>query len=118
MDEAKNAVQLGKCWPEVSLYTEELQLLRVSSDMRLDSTLTRHVIEAGTAGDWLEWLNSDKPNAWTKVKLQECHHEVKQEGTRSGTPQQDQALLGGSGLRSTHDPGRHTTASEWLPRCP
>ena len=47
--------------------------------MRLDGTLIPQAVKAGEAGDWSELLESDKLNAWTSAKLQECHSEVKQE---------------------------------------
>ena len=45
--------------------------------MRLEGTMIRQAMKAGKADDWSELLKSD--NAWTRVKIQECHNEVKQE---------------------------------------
>ena len=36
-------------------------------------------MKAGTPGDWSELLKSDKLNAWTRVQIQECYHEVRQD---------------------------------------
>ena len=54
LEEATRAVQLGTRWQDESPYKEELQLLRVSIDMRLDGTLIRQALKAGKAGDWWE----------------------------------------------------------------
>ena len=51
MAEAVTAVQLGKSWPDESLYKEELDLLRESDGMRLDSTMIRRARIAGEAGN-------------------------------------------------------------------
>ena len=79
MAEATTAVQLEKSWPEESAYKEELELLRVSSGMRLEGTMIPEAMKAGTAGDWSVWLKTDKLDAWTRVKIQEFCNEAKQE---------------------------------------
>ena len=45
----------------------------------LDGTLIRQASKAGKAGDWSELPESDRLNAWTSAKLQECSNEVKQD---------------------------------------
>ena len=61
LDEATKAVQLeaSGSWQNESPYKEELERLRVSSDMRLDGTLMLHEIKAGKAGDWTDLVKSD-----------------------------------------------------------
>ena len=48
---------------------EELELLRVSCDLRLDGTLVRQALKAGKAVDWSELVKSHRLNAWTSAKL-------------------------------------------------
>ena len=62
-------------WQEESLTRRSF----ASSDMRLDGTLIRQASKAGKAGDWSELPESDRLNAWTSAKLQECSNEVKQD---------------------------------------
>ena len=54
LQEATKAVLLEtrSSWQPESPRIEEVDLLRVNSDMRLDGTLIRQAIEAGTVGDW------------------------------------------------------------------
>ena len=60
MDNATRALQLGTSWQDQSPYKEELEQVRVSGDVRLDGTLIRQAIEAGTLVGWSELLKSDK----------------------------------------------------------
>ena len=60
IEDATRAVQLGTSWQDQSPYKEELEQLRVSGDLRLDGTLIRQAIEAGTLVGWSELLKSDK----------------------------------------------------------
>ena len=48
LEEATNAVQLEACggWQHESPYKEDLELLRVSGDLRLDGTIMREVFMA------------------------------------------------------------------------
>ena len=64
-EEATKAVQLEtSSWQHESPYEEELELLRVSSDIR-------QAIKSGKATDWSELVKSDRLHAWTSAKLQE-----------------------------------------------
>ena len=68
LEEATKAVQLEASGRQnESPYKEELERLRVSSDMRLDGTLMLHAIKAGKAGDWTDVVKND----W----LKECRAE-------------------------------------------
>ena len=53
LEVATRAVQLVTHWQDESPH-QELELLRVSIDMRLDGTLIRQALKAGKAGDWWE----------------------------------------------------------------
>ena len=75
----KAVLQETSSWQEESPHKKELGLFCVSSDMRLDGTLIRQASKAGKAGDWSEIPESDRHNAWTSAKLQECSNEVKQD---------------------------------------
>ena len=80
LEEATKAVQLERKGKQnESPCKEELERLRVGSDMRLDGTLMLHEISAGKAGDWADLLKSDRLNAWTSAKLRECYSGVEQE---------------------------------------
>ena len=52
------AMSLGKEWPEMSLYNEELALLRGDRDMRLPGMTVRRAIKADRAEDWSELMKS------------------------------------------------------------
>ena len=62
----------GKSWPEESPYREELALLMESDGLHLADTKVRRAMKDGHENDWSEL-------SWTRVKTQECHHEVRQE---------------------------------------
>ena len=81
LEEAATALQLRtSSWQDESPYTEELELLRVSGDMRLDGM--RQAIKTGKAGDWSELAESDR-------LTEECYSEVMQEDEeRKGIVQQ------------------------------
>ena len=81
--EATRAVQLETGTQDESPRKEELELLRESCDLRLDGTLVRQAFKAGKAIDWSELVKSNRLNAWTSAKLQECCSEVKP-GRRRG----------------------------------
>ena len=85
--EATRAFQLGTSWQDESPFKEELELLRGSGDMRVDGTLIRQAIEAGTAGEWSELLQIDQPSAW-RMKTRECYHEARQDDERTSIAQQ------------------------------
>ena len=63
--------------PSFTSYKEEHELSRVSSDMRFDGTLMRRAIMTGIADDWTKLVKSDRLNAWTNARLQECNTEEK-----------------------------------------
>ena len=91
LEEATKAVKLetSSSWQHESPYKEELELLRVSGDVRLDDTLMRQAIKGGTAGGRSELVKGDRLNAWTSAKLRECYSEVEQEDEeRKSTVQQ------------------------------
>ena len=48
------AVEESGSWKNESPYKEELELLRISSDLRLDGTLMRQAFKASKAGDWVD----------------------------------------------------------------
>ena len=54
LEEATKTVQLEASgrWQNESPHKNELDLLRVSSDLRLDGTLMRQAFKAGNAGNW------------------------------------------------------------------
>ena len=47
--------------------------------MRLKGTVNRPATKAEKEDDWSELLKSKDLNAWTRVKIQECYCEVRQE---------------------------------------
>ena len=53
-----------------SPYKEELELLQVRSDLRLDGTIMRQAMKAGgKAGDWADLVESDRLNWSASAKL-------------------------------------------------
>ena len=76
-----------KRWPEELPHTEELALLRESYRLHLASIMVRQEMKAGDENDWSELLNKKDLNAWTKVKIQECYSEVKQEDESCPLPE-------------------------------
>ena len=66
-------------WPEESPHREELVQLRESDSLHLAGTMVRRAMKAGGENDWSELLKSNDLNAWTRVKIQECFHEVRLE---------------------------------------
>ena len=72
------AVEASSSWQHESRCEEELELLRVSIDLRLDGTLMRQAIKAGTAGHWAAFFffYKDKLSSWSSVKVREFYREV------------------------------------------
>ena len=83
--------QLGTdgSWQYESPYKEEPELLRHSTDLRFDGSPARNAYNAGTSGDWEEFLENGRLSAWTSVKVGECYSEVEQddEGRQSNAQQ-------------------------------
>ena len=73
-ERAGTALQSGKSWSE-----EKLALLRVRVGMYLSGIIVRQAMKAGEQNDWLEFSKSRGFNAWTRVKIQECCDEVRQQ---------------------------------------
>ena len=59
LEEATRAVQLGTHWQDESPH-QELEMLRVGIDMRLDGTLIRQALKAGKAGEWWELVKQEQ----------------------------------------------------------
>ena len=56
-----------------------MALVLESDGMHLADTVVRHAMKAGEDHDWSELLKIKDLNVWTRVKIQECDHEVRQE---------------------------------------
>ena len=77
LNDAATALTWSKSWREESPCKEEFALLRESDSLHLAGTMVRRAVKAGIENDWSELLKGSQLNPWTRVKLQECHHEVK-----------------------------------------
>ena len=76
LDEGTTTLKLGTSWTE-SPYTETIAQLRETDSLHLAGTMVRRAMKAGKANDWSELLKSKELNLWTRVKIQECYHEVR-----------------------------------------
>ena len=92
LEDVENDWQLNRKgdWHQVSPYTEELELARHSSDLRLAGSLMKEAYRVGKSGDWADFWNMNLKNerlsAWTRYSNDRtCYNEVEQggEGRRS-----------------------------------
>ena len=58
-------------WQHESLYKEELELLRHSTDLRFEGSLMRQAYTAGTSGDWTNYLEHILGNGKAQ-HMEEC----------------------------------------------
>ena len=72
LEETAKAVQpeTDSSWQHGSPFKEELQLLRMGNDLRLEGSFTRQAKKAGKACEWAEFLNKDRLNASITRMLQ------------------------------------------------
>ena len=62
-----------------SPYKEELAVLRESDSLHRASTMVRRSMKVGKEDHWSELWKGSEFNSWTRAKLQECYHEVRQD---------------------------------------
>ena len=78
----QNAVQLetDSSSQNESPHEEELELLRVGNELRLEGSSMRQVFSAGKSGRLGGIVEkNDRLNAWACAKLRDCYSEVEQE---------------------------------------
>ena len=68
-----------------SPYKEELAVLRESDSLHRASTMVRRSMKVGKEDRWSELWKSSEFNSWTRAKLQECYHEVRQDDDQRKT---------------------------------
>ena len=92
---------------EESPYKEELALFRESDSLHRASTMVRRAMKVGKEDHWSELWKSSEFNSWTRAKLQECYHEVRQDDDQRKSIVQQIMWKSTNILRRKIVPGSH-----------